>query len=64
MKFIKKFLNGTKEYLFTSQDGSIIWLAQETWAFIKAAWKGIGERLNSLQMERESRHSHDEDDDV
>ena len=64
MKFIKKFLNGTKEYLVTSQDGSIIWLVQETWVFIKAAWKGIGERLNSLQMERDSKRSHDEDDDV
>lgn len=62
MKFIKKFLNGTKEYLFTSQDGSIIWLFQETWAFIKAAWKGIGERLNTLQMERENKRSHDEYD--
>lgn len=62
MKFIKKFLNGTKEYLFTSQDGSIIWLFQETWAFIKAAWKGIGERLNTLQMERENKRSHGEDD--
>ena len=64
MKFIKNFLNGTKEYLFTSQDGSIIWLVQETWAFIKAAWKGIGERLNSLQMERDSKRSQDKDDDV
>jgi hypothetical protein len=62
MKFIKKFLHGTKEYLFTSQDGSIIWLVQETWAFIKAAWKGIGERLNSLQMERDSKRSHNEED--
>lgn len=62
MKFIKKFLSGTKEYLFTSQDGSIIWLVQETWAFIKAAWKGIGERLNSLQMERDSKRSHNEED--
>lgn len=62
MKFIKKFLIGTKDYLFTSQDGSIIWLVQETWAFIKAAWKGIGERLNSLQMERDSKRSHNEED--
>lgn len=62
MKFIKKFLGGTKDYLLTSQDGSIIWLFQETWSFIKAAWKGIGERLNTLQMERENKRSHDEDD--
>ena len=59
MNRIKKFLVGTKDYLLTSEDGSVIWLIQEIASFVKAMWKGIGERLNSIHASRDHRHDND-----